>query len=81
MRILAILIKIVNITQRIILSIEKSLNKEADYTTRYMHKNGNLLSDNEFLINFNLKFYTKQGYNLARLSQKLTLKFINKLQI
>ena len=67
MRILAKLIKIVNVTPLIILLIKESLNKKADYITRYICKNRHLLSDTEFLTNFNLKFYTKQSYNLARL--------------
>ena len=79
MRILAILIKIANITPLITLSIEGSLNDEANYTTRYMCKDGKLLSNTDFLTNFNYKFSIKQGYDLARLSPKLTSKLIHEL--
>ena len=80
MRILAIIINIAGVTPLITLSIAGSDNKEADYATRHMRSNNRLLTDLNFLNNFNNAFPHKQGYDLVNLSPKLTSKLMQEMQ-
>ena len=60
-RILIIIIYIAGVIPLNTLSIARSDNKEANYTTRYMKINNCLLTDIEFSTNLNNEFLFTQG--------------------
>ena len=80
MRILLLIINITEVTLLITLSITELDNEEVHYATWDMKSNNRLLTDNEFLSNFNCAFSCKQSFNLVNLLLKWTLKLMREMQ-